>query len=549
MFAEVALHRKLPRGLDLFTYEIPSDAHVMAGQLIQVPFRNQTLAAVVRKIHSQTPNYPTKEIVNISETLLTTTQMAVAEWMSLRYHTSFAKTIDLFIPEKIWPKETARRSVRQKIKAAADDPEKITPASPEKNAKYIEELTELIDGLFKEKNTLILTEHYFPRDFFYKLLSEKTAGQKNLLVLFPEQSILETYAKNKPQYSSECSEQEKAELWREVAAGNITSIFGTRGALFLPFKKLDGIILDLEENEQYQERRAPAYQSLEVAKELAKLWDIPLIIISSSPSVDTWKKMNEGAFKCIKWNKNEKTRIEIIDMADERRRGSDDALGYRLRERIAATLADRKQVLLFINQRGDTSTMLCKDCGEIVRCDKCQSPLTLHADAMLRCHRCKTEKPLFKTCMKCGGFTLKKLGFGTERLEREVSETFSNARTLRVDSDSTKKIDIEALHKADIIIGTQMVDKPLLLPRLTLRACVMPDPLLHFPDYRASVRLMQILRHMETMASGGEVLVQTYLPTHSIFTSFAEKNLSEFYQSELKTRAMLKLPPYGNIIT
>ncbi|MBI4995052.1 primosomal protein N' [Candidatus Peregrinibacteria bacterium] len=547
MFAEVILHRRIPAKFDSFTYEVPQDFALSEGQIVTVPFRKQRLSAIVRKLHNQKPHYKTKLIETAASLVLPPKQMEFAKWMSERYKSSFSKAIDLFVPEKIWNYELR---INTNIRIANDTNNAVQTKIPDpKLQKIIKELTRS-SGL-----KLLLEKTPLPREDFYNELIASAPKDSQTLFIFPEIFYAQKFGKGAEQFHSGLNEAKKAEVWENARKGFTKAIFGTRASLFLPFKNLSLIVVDYEHSESYNEKRQPNYNAVEVAQRLAQIWNIPLIIISSTPRVETWYRCRMSDVGCQTWKEREKPApITILDMADERRKGNFSIFAEKTTQNIAAALAQNKQILLFINRKGEACATLCADCGEIFKCGKCSGILTLHKNNQLKCHRCKIQKQMPEKCEKCGGVKLKSIGSGTEKIEKEIQKIFGKAKILRLDKETAgakksavKISDAKTLNKADILIATQIIDKPLDLPRLKLSIALTPDFLLNMPDFRAGERVFQLLTHIRHLTCNGEMIIQTFLPEHPLFKNLKENRIEDFYGDELKTREMLSLPPFNSI--
>lgn len=568
MFAEVILHRRVPSRFESFTYAVPDNLNLKPGQLVQVPFRAQCLAAVVRNLHSKNPPYPTKLLESASATILRPWQMELATWMSKKYETSFSKVIDFFVPEKVWPRKTKKRATEnatasaqtsaqsmtaraQGITASAQGPAHGPAALPTPHA-----LEELINKLLKTPTSKFVFEKtLLPRKEFYASLQSRAQNSSPILILFPEIFHLKQLAGNLPLFHSELSEQQKAEAWLAVYDEKLPIIAGTRAALFLPFKKLGAIVLDFEHSESYNEKRAPYYHALTVAEKVAEMHGCPLIIISGAPRTETWHKAQIAQYEKHEWDQGKNAAgASIIDMANERRKGVTGLFAEEVIEKTARALGGGAQVLFFINRKGRANALLCTDCGTVIRCSKCISPFAIHGQDKLVCHRCKISSVVPAVCGFCGSPRLRFLGAGTEKVEQEIAKVFAKANILRIDKDGEKQRKksgdtlLQDLNKADIIIATQIIDKPLNLERLKLSVVVMPDNLLNVPDFRAHERLVQLLTSIRQLTGGitgdGEVLIQTFIPDHSLFKSLSANRLEDFYGCELETREGLGLPPF-----
>lgn len=553
MFAEIILHRRVPKQFESFTYRIPENTSVKLGQIVKVPFRKQKLSGIVRTIHQKTPSYPTKLIEEISELILPDWQMQLATWMSERYKCSFAKVIALFVPEKVWPRLRPRSARAMAGKWAFQPSKPLLQYQKENVGAPLGNLTKNL--LASPTPKLLLEETPLPRAALYQSLINAIPRDSQILFLFPEVFFLKQLApQGAAHFHGDLPELKKASLWHAVGNCETRIIAALRTGMFLPFKKLGAIVLDFEHNENYNEKRVPHYHVLEVAEKISELRKIPLITISSTPRVETWHKIKTNEYEKYEWNEPSlKTTISLIDMADERRSGNYGIFAERVIPKIAACLARDLQVLLFINRTGVAGALLCRDCGNIFRCESCSSALTVHAEGTLVCQKCKKKIPVPAACNACGNIKLKSLGFGTERLEKEIKSIFGKARVLRLDREtiSRKKyssLNEKNLNAADILITTQIIDKPILLPQLELCIAVMPDPLLHFPDFRSTERVFQLLTHIRhLLRKKGEMIIQTFMPEHALWKYMTENRIEDFYASELETRKSLSLPPFNRL--
>ncbi|MBI2638498.1 primosomal protein N', partial [Candidatus Peregrinibacteria bacterium] len=310
-----------------------------------------------------------------------------------------------------------------------------------------------------QRTTLVLEKTPLPRKDFYKTVEQWAAQKGQILFLFPEAFFAKQVTPHLQIFHGGLKENEKAALWKAIQDGSVSTIAGTRAALFLPFKKLSCIVLDFEHNESYQEIRQPNYHSMDVAEKLAELWKIPIIVLSSTPRVETWhKKVISGQWSVVNIKeKNKLADINIVNMADERRKGNFGILAEGTIEKIARALAQKQQILLFLNRTGEATALLCRDCGKIFRCEKCSSALVIHGETELQCHRCRVKKPVPASCDACGNTKLKFLGAGTERLEKEIRKIFAKASVVRLDRERLKQAQSD-ISKTDIIIATQIID-------------------------------------------------------------------------------------------
>lgn len=552
MFAEVALHRRVPSKFDVFTYSVPEGLSLQVGQIVQVPFRKQTLPAIVRRLHRETPAYPTRPVEMAMPTVLTDRQISLAFWMCEKYGVTFSKVIDFFVPEKIWnPAKRSAKNAEVEIQGSLIDEQKSFDFSPHPEYQTAKDFAQKL--LSSSGKTLLIEKSRIPRAILFGCLIEMLQEGQQVLFLVPEIFAADQFAgcfsDSSAKFHSEMSETKKAEVWKSVKNGETNVIVGTRVALFLPFTNLSLIVLDSENSESYSEKRQPNYHALDVANRLAELNKAKLITMSPVPRVETWHEMEAGKYEKMAWESAAtKSRVNIIDIADERRKGNYGVFAEQTIEKIASTLTQNKQVLLFINRKGEAGALMCTDCGHVFRCANCTAPMTLHSEGGLKCHKCNLSQEIPLECSVCGNLKLKALGMGTERIEAEIKKVFEKARILRLDKEAIKgssKISLEELNKADVIVATKIIDKPLNLPRLKVVVAVLPDSILHSHDFRTEERVFGLLTHIKTLTNGGDFIIQTFMPGHRVFRYLGNGKIEDFYKEELATRKQLSLPPYG----
>jgi primosomal protein N' (replication factor Y) len=252
--------------------------------------------------------------------------------------------------------------------------------------------------------------------------------------------------------------------------------------------------------------------------------------------------------------------VDVVDMRAELRAGNTSIFSRALAEALDGVLARGEQALLFLNRRGASTCVSCRECGHVVCCRRCDVPLVYHrAEEMLACHRCNRRRPPPETCPACGSSRIRYLGLGTQRVEQELHTRFPAARVIRWDHDSTtRRGDYEALWRAflngeaDVMIGTQMIAKALEFPRVTLVGVVLADVGLFLPDFRAGERAFQLLSQMAGRGGrgtlGGRAIVQTYVPEHYAVQAAARHDYADFYAREMAFRRVHGYPPVGRLV-
>jgi primosomal protein N' (replication factor Y) (superfamily II helicase) len=363
-------------------------------------------------------------------------------------------------------------------------------------------------------------------------------------------------------YHSSLSAGERYDEWRKINSGQAKVVIGPRSALFVPLKNIGLIILDEEHENTYKADQHPKYKTHEIAKMRAQIENANLVFASATPSVETYYEAQDGNMQILSMpnriNDIDMPDVYIEDMRKELRSGNRTIFSGRLYSEITKALNAKQQIILFINRRGYSSFVMCRGCGHIVRCDDCDVSMTLHKSGELVCHYCGNVKHYSKTCEACGKPFVKLFGIGTQQIEHEVKKTFPNARTLRMDFDTTR---IKNAHaniysefkkgNADILIGTQLVAKGLDFDNVMLVGALAADVSLHFPDYLAVEKTYSLLQQASGRSgrkSKGTVVIQTYKPEHYAITAAAKHDYSAFYNQEITVRHKANTPPFGVII-
>lgn len=404
----------------------------------------------------------------------------------------------------------------------------------------------------------------------YLTLCEKELEKGNsVLFLVPEISLtpvmMEYFIRRfKHQVAilhSELTPAEKYDEYRKIARGEAHIVIGARSAIFAPLEKIGLIILDEEHVESYKQDTTPFYHAREVAIMRGEMHKAKVLLGSATPSLESRARAKNGIYHLLRLDKriNEQKlpATKIINLADYHNIDRESYIfSLSLRDELSKVLNSHQQAILLINRRGFSTSVSCRSCGYLFRCPTCGIALTFHkSDNMLKCHHCDYVQVMPETCPECGSKYLMKTGFGTERIEEEVHRLFPNARTLRLDSDSTKvrnKIPsiIESFRKksADILIGTQMIAKGHDFPDVTLVGIVLADIGLSMPSFRSSERVFQLI----TQAVGrsgrsdkiGKAIIQTYNPSHYAITFGARQDYEGFFQKEMGMRKLQNYPPY-----
>ena len=362
---------------------------------------------------------------------------------------------------------------------------------------------------------------------------------------------------------SRLSSAEKSDQFERARRGEIDVIIGPRSALFTPFPHLGVIVIDEEHESSYKNESMPKYHAREVAVELARLHGGIVVLGSATPSIDSYDRALHGEYRLYTLNHRPKggkmASAQIVDIRQEIREGNPGILSRTLSLKIQEKLDQKEQVMLFLNRRGFSGFVSCRNCGYVPKCPHCSVSLSLHSNGKLLCHYCGYEEKVPMRCPSCGSPHIRGYHVGTEQVEKTVKSAFPHARILRMDADTTKKkgsyekiLSTFANEEADILLGTQMIVKGHDFPKVTLVGILAADLSLHAQDYRASERTFQLL----TQAGGragrgdkeGEVIIQTMEPDHYSIRYAAKQDYVGFYEEEIQYRRLLNYPPASHML-
>ena len=359
---------------------------------------------------------------------------------------------------------------------------------------------------------------------------------------------------------SALSEGEKYDEWRRIARGEASIVIGARSAIFAPLKNIGIIIMDEEHSDSYKQGdKSPRYHARDIAIWRAKYHSCPVLLGSATPSLESMARAEKGVYQLLvlkeRVNGKSLPNVEIIDMNKEAKNGTSH-ITNRLLSEVSSCIDRGEQAILFLNRRGFSTFVTCKNCSETIKCPNCDITLTYHkSNRMLRCHYCGYATPLPKVCPHCKEEALSDLGVGTEKIEEELHGLLPNARVLRMDVDTTsrkgahkKMIDAFRNHEYDILLGTQIVAKGLDFSDVTLVGVINADTSLNIPDFRSSENtyslLSQVAGRSGRSQKTGKVYIQTFNPDHYAISFVKEHDYLGFYREEMKIRRRLGYPPF-----
>ena len=406
---------------------------------------------------------------------------------------------------------------------------------------------------------------------YLDMIEHVVSHKKQVIMLIPEialtfQTVQRFYRRFGDRVSiinSRMSKGERYDQFLRAMRGEIDIMIGPRSALFTPFSDIGLIVIDEEHESAYNSEQSPRYHAKETAIYIAKEHNASVILGSATPSVETYYHALTGEYKLFTLSHralgNELPKVYVEDLREELKSGNRSILSRRLKALIEDRLNNNKQVMLFLNKRGYAGFISCRSCGHVMKCPHCDISLTFHKNGKLVCHYCGYEQPSVNLCPKCGSRYISGFRAGTQQVEEVIKKMYPDARTLRMDMDTTtgkegheKILSAFANHEADILVGTQMIVKGHDFPDVTLVGVLAADMSLYSGSYMAAERTFQLL----TQAAGragrgdtpGEVVIQTYTPDNYSIKTAQAQDYNAFYEEEIAYRRLMEYPPISNML-
>lgn len=547
----------------LLTYQ--SENSVPLGSFVSVPLGSRIVKGVVMESTSN-PTTICKDILEVDLEFppLDSKRRAWLQWLSNYY---FYPVGMVALSSYVEKKKTYNLKPKELSKDARLDPLILT-----------EDQYKCLQSIESQKGFYVHLLHGVTgsgkTEVYLKLIEDRVKKNKGALILVPEISLtpqlfLRFDSRFKNQVSvlhSGLTPKQKYTHWTEAVQGNKPIVLGARSALFCPIKNLSLIILDEEHETHFKQEEKLKYHCRDAAIMLGQQYNIPVILGSATPSVETWFKAKEAKYHYHLLDKRFKNKslpkMHVIDLKQEDKNQKPSWMSGYLSRKISDSLSKKHQVALFLNRRGEASLTLCSYCKAHVECPHCDISLTLHKKDFLVCHYCDYSihsKQL--RCANCDKEEWLHLGIGTEKIYEDVKKLFPEARVRLADSDHVqtsnqfKSIVKDMMdQKVDILIGTQMIAKGLDFEGLNLVGIILADLTLYCPDFRASERNFQLItqmggrcgRHGDTI---GEVVIQTYNSDHYSIQYGSLSDFKSMAEEELKNRKKLNYPPFTRLLS
>lgn len=564
--ARIAVNYPLKNSGLLYFY----DSDLFRGDIVKIPLGKRTaLGCVLSPDESssnefkKTPAEKIKSVINVLKNIrLTEGELKLYEWMAQYYHYSLGQLIFDCLPHQLKRPRGLEftQGLGENLEYSPNNDQQKTIESLKKNLHYFNR--SLIHGVTGSGKTTIYIE----------IMKEVILSGKSVLFLLPEINLTPQFITffaqylNAPIYSyhSDLSDSQKYQLW--TAAGSFEKgalILGVRSAVFLPIVNLGLIIIDEEHDNSFKQDDRCSYNARDVASKKAQLLNIPLIMGSATPSVETYYHFHQGTQNLFELkNRAGESYLPKITLLDSRKKIEDDQKWPLINESIDAiseALSRNEQVIVFVNRLGYASYLQCRSCGEQFHCPNCSIGLRFYKNKnQLSCHHCEYKEPFVPQCRSCGCITISNKGFGTEKIQEVLKGIFPNKTIERFDREDIKNFNqlekrLGDFHagKIDVLVGTQMLSKGHNFEKVKLVIILGIDSQLNFPDFRSVERVYQTLTQVSGRAGryskDGKVVLQTLNPDHPLFKIVESHEFHQFYEDEIVIRKLCDSPPFKRL--
>lgn len=580
MFADIIL----PIPFDSFTYLVPSDmeTRVMRGCRVVVPLgKNKIYTGVVLNTHNNTPEgVEVKAIIEVLDDhpVVNEQQFAFWQWIANYYICPLGDVMKAALPGAMKPKDEAalKESTRTRRSGKATaTPHYACPCNPLNPAQ--EKAFAEIETSFLSKNVTLLhgVTSSGKTEIYIHLINNYLAKGKQVLYLLPEialttqitERLHHFFGDRMGVYHSKFTETQRLDVYKRQASERpYQLILGVRSSIFLPFQNLGLVIVDEEHEQSYkQQEPAPRYHARNAAIMLAQMFGAKTLLGTATPSFEVYHLSHKGQYGYVqltqRYRDMQLPTIEIVDTKEaKRKRQMKGVFSPRLIEVMRAALERKEQIILFQNRRGFSSFIECKTCGWVPRCPHCDVTLTLHKKtSTLTCHYCGYTTRIPERCPACEEDKFTDIGTGTEKVEEQIAHLFEGITTLRMDLDTaTTRTQFERIisdfseHKADILIGTQMVTKGLDFDHVSVVGILDADTMLNLPDFRSYERTFQTLSQVAGRAgrnnTAGHVILQTRSAESDIIRQITQGDYWQMFYTQMTERQLFHYPPFRRLI-
>ena len=560
-YYEVAPCKIIRTDSETFTYS--SGTIISIGQIVLIEVGKKRIIGVVIR-HTNEPTYLTKPIISIIETTPLPRQLVdLALWLSKYYVTPLATVLQTILPSGL--QKNRQKNQIHPIAASRTRTNIVFNEEQLNSLKIISEYksgTFLLQGVTGSGKT----------ELYINIAKQSIESGKSAIILVPEIALTSQLIAEFSHHfgdllitHSKMTESNRHLVWTEALNSPLPRVvIGPRSALFIPLSQIGAIIVDEAHEPSYKQEQAPKYSALRVATMLGRYHEAKVIFGSATPSIADRYLAEHSERPILKLTKvarigSTPPETTLVDMTNRANFTKHRFLSKQLLDNIEKTLENNKQILIFHNRRGSTSSTLCRDCGWSAKCPKCFLPLTLHVDSHnLLCHVCGYQASAPTSCPVCKSTNIVYRGIGTKLIESELQRLFPKANIARFDADNNKTEDVNARYQdlyngsIDIAIGTQVIAKGLDLPHLRMVGVIQADTGLALPDFNSNERTFQLLAQVVGRVGRNEhqtqVIVQTYQPSHPSITCGLKQDYESFYENTIAERKRALFPPFTHLL-
>jgi len=555
-------------------YTYACNEEIAVGDVVEVPFNrgNKVKTAYVFET-DVTPDCEPERIKEIAgknpHISLTKEIIETCIFMKRRYGIKYLDAVRCFVPNG---KIAKAGKEKEPYKDSKGEEQNISALTFEQE-KAVETMAAAVEEGRQENFLLHGVTGSGKTEVYMQVIARVLSQGRTAIMLVPEIALTKQVTErfiarfgkeNIAVLHSKLTQRERFDEWMRIRRGQASIVIGARLGVFAPLENIGAIIMDEEHEATYKSDMTPKYDTVDIALKRLMHYSGVLILGSATPSVVSYERAREGIYKLVelkeRYNSNPLPKVELVDMREELKAGNRTVFSGRLYREIQNTLAKGQQIILFLNRRGYSTFVSCRECGEVMTCPECGISLTYHKRENAGvCHYCGKRFPIPESCPVCGSKYIKFFGSGTEKVEEFTREIFPDASVDRLDLDTAKNsreinriLSQFSKGKTDILIGTQLVAKGLDFKNVGLVGVVAADVSLHIPDYRSAERTFQLVTQVSGRAGRGDeeglVIVQSYTPDNFALTTAAEHDYRRFFELEITARRMMDYPPFTDLI-
>ena len=557
---------------NFFTYR--TDLPAKKGSLVQVPFNrgNKLKTAYVfeEDVIPDCDPAIVKEVTSLNEHVSLTEEIIdTCQWMKARYGIKYQDAVKCFVPNGKPAKEGKEK---EPYKGETGETQNIDALTAEQQAA-VTQITAAVRENRQENFLIHGVTGSGKTEVYMQVIACVLEEGKTAIMLVPEialtKQILERFIGRfgKEQIAvlhSKLTPRERFDEWMRIRKGEAKIVIGARLGVFAPLENIGIIIMDEEHEATYKSDMTPKYETVDIALKRLMHYNGVLVMGSATPSVVSYQRARDGIYTLIelkrRYNANPLPKVELVDMREELKAGNRTIFSDHLYHKMVETLEKGQQIILFLNRRGYSTFISCRECGEAMKCPECGISLVYHKSENAGvCHYCGKRFTVPNACPSCGSKYIKYFGAGTEKVEEFTKELFPDRTVERLDLDTAKNnreitriINGFSKGKTDILIGTQLVAKGLDFKNVGLVGVVAADVSLNIPDYRSTERTFQLVTQVAGRAGRGDqeglVIVQSYTPDNFALTTAAAHDYHSFFETEIQIRGFMDYPPFTDLI-